>query len=442
MFRMRAMKLGAAVVAGAFLLTGCGAAGADTPKPSAAPSLPSLENASGEVAFWSSVTNMQPVVDEFNKTHPNIKVTYSVVPSGTAGGYAKLSTALQAGNAPDVATIEYPYLSGYASAGNLKPISDYVGEDVLGKFPGQITDLVKLGGKSWAMPYDAPPMAFYYRTDVLAEAGVAKAPATWDEFEAAGKALKAKNPNAYLASFYPNDANVLAGLAWQGGGKWFGVEGDSWKVTMDDPATAKVAQFWQRMVDQKIVKVEQAFSDEWSQDLQQSNVVGVVGASWSATGIISRTKGQEGKWAVAELPNWGKPANAMLGGSTFAITKDSKNPEAAAVFTQWMSTSQDAVKARGNSGSAWLAYPGLSDIAKNAFDASHFGGQDIYSVYQKASDAVLPGWNWGPDIASTLTPLHDGLGKITTGQTIEDTIKQADKSTTDALKSRGLSVTD
>ncbi|MBT8162424.1 sugar ABC transporter substrate-binding protein [Arthrobacter sp. GN70] len=398
-----------------------------------------MASASGNITFWSSVANMKPVVDAFNQSHPNIKVNYEVTPSA-APGYAKLSTALQAGNAPDVATIEYYRLPGYASNGDLQPISDYIGQADLGKFSGQVRGLVSLGGKSWALPYDAPPMVFYYRKDLLADAGVSTAPATWQEFEADARKLKSVHPDAYLASFYPDDPSTFAGLAWQAGAKWFSTEGDSWNVNLGDAATQKVAGFWQKLIDDKLVKVEQSFSDQWSQDLQKSTMAGVVGASWSATGIVSRTKGQEGKWAVAELPNWGTPADSMLGGSTFAITKTSKNPAAAAAFIQWMTTSPDAIKARGNVGSAWLAYPGLSDIAKANFSTAPFGGQDIFSVFQKASSTVSDGWNWGPKITATYTPLADGFGRLATGGTISEAINSAQTATVSDLKNSGLSV--
>ena len=121
-----------------------------------------------------------------------------------------------------------------------------------------------------------------------------------------------------------------------------------------------MADFWQKMIDAEIVKVSQAFSDEWSRDLSNGTVAGVVGGNWSATGIQKRTEasGQKGKWIAAQLPNWDAPAGAFYGGSSFDVTKSSKNPAAAAEFIKYLTTSPEAIKARGNTGSAFLAFPG------------------------------------------------------------------------------------
>ncbi len=97
-------------------------------------------------------------------------------------------------------------------------------------------------------------------------------------------------------------------MAWQAGAKWFGTEGDSWKIGVNDEATQKVASYWQKLIDQKIVKVSQAYSDEWSLDLANGNVVGVLGANWSATGIQKRTE-PAARRASGSLPNC--PPGAM-----------------------------------------------------------------------------------------------------------------------------------
>ncbi len=54
---------------------------------------------------WSWVPNLQTSVDLFNKTHTNIHVTWDSVPSGANGTYAKMFTAIKAGNAPDLGQV-------------------------------------------------------------------------------------------------------------------------------------------------------------------------------------------------------------------------------------------------------------------------------------------------------------------------------------------------
>ncbi|UVJ39480.1 sugar ABC transporter substrate-binding protein [Arthrobacter sp. CJ23] len=434
--KRRQLLLGAAsLMASAALITACGTG----PTPSAA-STPT-EDPSGTITFWSSLAGMDKVAAAFNASQSKIKVNFETVPNGANGGYAKLSTAITAGNGPDVATIEYPQLAQFASNGQLQPLDGLIDKAAtVDKLSEQVRSLVQFGDKTYALPYDAAPMIMWYRKDMLAKAGV-ETPKTWQEFEEAGKKLKAVAPDAYLASFNPNEPTLTASLSWQAGARWFGTEGDSWKVGVNDAATQKVATYWQKLIDQKVVKVQQAFSDEWSADLASGAVVGVLGANWSATGIQKRTEasGQKGQWIAAEVPNWGTSADAFYGGSSFNITKSSKNPAAAAKFIEYLGTNQDAIKARGNTGSAYLAFPGLTPVAQKAYDASYFGN-DIYAVFDKAYGTISKGWQWGPNWDITNTALKDAYGKLTTGGTVKEAVETAQKSTVAGLKQNGLSV--
>lgn len=395
-----------------------------------------------EITFWSSIVNMGPVVDAFNDEHPTIKVTFEEIPSGAAGGYAKLSAALSAGNAPDVATIEYPNLADYASQGQLTAASDISDDDLLAPYSEGIGDLVSFGGKTWAMPYDAPPMVYYYRADLFEQAGIDGPPATWEEYADAARAYKETFPDSYIGAFYPNDSTMFAGLAWQNGADWFSTGDDAWKVSIDDPASQEVAEFWQELVDEDLVKVEQVFSDEWSSDLASSTIASTIGASWSTSGIIARTADQAGDWRVAQLPGYGTDATALLGGSTFAVTKDSDSPEAALELARWLTTSPEAVTARGEVGSAVLADPALTDLARENFPLDHFGGQEVYDVFDEAAASVVPGWAWGPTMTSTSTSLGDEFAKVTSGTTLGQALETVQKSTVADLTKAGLAVSE
>ncbi|MGP0222047.1 MULTISPECIES: ABC transporter substrate-binding protein [unclassified Paenarthrobacter] len=432
--KRRQLLLGAAsLMASAALVTGCGSTPAAAPTPTQDPS--------GNITFWSSLAGMDKVAEAFNASQDKIKVTFETVPNGAAGGYAKLSTAITAGNGPDVATIEYAQLPQFVSNGQLQPLDGLIDKSAtVDKLTDGTRSLVQLGDQTYALPYDAAPMIMWYRKDMLDKAGVG-VPSTWEEFEEAGRKIKAVAPEAHLASFNPNEATLTAALSWQAGAKWFGTEGDSWKVGINDEATRKVGAYWQKLIDQKIVKVQQSFSDEWSADLASGAVVGVLGANWSATGIQKRTEasGQKGQWIAAEVPHWGTPADAFYGGSSFNITKSSKNPAAAAKFIEYLATSPDAIKARGNTGSAYLAFPGLTPVAQEAFDAGFFGN-DIYEVFDKAYSTIVPGWQWGPNWDITNTALKDAYAKLTTGGKVVNAVQTAQTATVAGLKQNGLSV--
>ena len=82
---------------------------------------------SGKVTltFWSWVPGISQSVGLWNKSHPDIHVNLNEVTSGDAGTYAKMFSALQAGNAPDLGQIEYATLPNFEHVGGLDDLSKY-----------------------------------------------------------------------------------------------------------------------------------------------------------------------------------------------------------------------------------------------------------------------------------------------------------------------------
>lgn len=421
----------AALVATSALVAGCAAA-----TPAADPV--KTETPKGEVTFWSFLSGMSDVAAAFNASQDDITVNFEEIPNGANGGYTKLSAAIESGSGPDVVGIEYDRLPGFAAAEQLAPVDDLVSDDILGEYDEQVRSLVSFGDAAYALPYDAPPMVIWYRQDVLEAAGV-EVPTTWDEFEDAARAVKAVNPDAYLTSFFTNEPQ-LAPMSWQAGAEWFSVEDDSWKVGVDDTKSQKVADYWQRLIDEDLVKKQLGFSDEWTADLNNGVVNAWVGGSWSASALKTRTEasGQAGKWIAAAPPSWGdEPTSALSGGTSFAIPANAKNSAAAAVFLEWLVTSPDAVEARGAVGTAYLAYPGLNEVAASVAPVDYYAN-DIYEVFDEASEN-LGAWAWGPKYDITATALKDS---VTASATLSDALASTQETTVDGLSKLGLDIKD
>jgi len=420
----------AALLSASVLIAGCSSS---NPEPAA--STPS-EAPTGTITFWSSLSGMADVAAAFNASQDDITVNFEEIPNGANGGYTKLSAAIESGTGPDVAGIEYDHLPGFVASDQLVGIDDLVDAKTLEKFDPKVSQLVSFGDTTYAMPYDAPPLVIWYRQDVLEAAGV-DVPKTWDEFEDAARAVKAVNPDAYLTSFFTNEPQ-LAPLSWQSGAQWFGVDDDHWKVDIDGDDSMKVADYWQHLIDEGLVKKQLGFSDEWTADLNNGVINAWVGGSWSASGLKTRTEGsgQAGKWIAAVPPSWdGKPSGALSGGTSFAITKNTDNAAAAAVFLKWLTTSPDAVTARGAVGTAYLAYPGLNDVAASVAPVDYYAN-DIYQVFDEASQN-LGSWAWGPSYDITATAMKDA---VTTAPTLGEALEQTQTATVDGLEKLGLDI--
>ncbi|WP_404429897.1 sugar ABC transporter substrate-binding protein [Microbacterium lacus] len=414
------------------LLAGCAAG--STPEestlvtPSTAPT--------GTLTFWSSLSGMADVAAAFNASQDDITVNFEEIPNGANGGYTKLAAAIEAGTGPDVAGIEYDRLPGFVANDQLTPINDLIGAELFDDYDPQVRELVTFGDAPYALPYDAPPLVMWYRQDLLDAAG-AQVPTTWDEFEEAARAVKAANPSSYITGFFTNEPQ-LAPLSWQAGAEWFSVEDDQWKVDINGDESTEVADYWQSLIDQDLVKPILGFSDEWTADLNSGVIAGWVGGSWSASGLKTRTEGagQAGKWIAAAPPSWdGEPSGALSGGTSFAITQNTKNSAAAAVFLEWLTTTTDSVAARGAVGTAYLAYPGLNETAAAVAPVDYYAN-DIYSVFDDASEN-LGSWAWGPSYDITSTALKDA---VTSEPTLGDALTKTQVATVEGLTALGLDI--
>ncbi|MEV6249061.1 sugar ABC transporter substrate-binding protein [Streptomyces sp. NPDC051742] len=420
------------------VLTACGGGGDDTAKDTA-----NKPNEPVTITFWGWAKGSKDVVDAFNASHTDIQVKFEEIPSGTAGGYAKISNAVKAGNAPDLVSIEYSSLPEFVSSGALQDIGGEFTEADRAKLLPQTVELTTLGGRTWAVPFDAAPQAFFYRKDLFAKYKV-EVPTTWDAFKKAAEQVKKADAKARIATFFPDDPTTFEAMAWQAGAQWFKAENDTWKIDTTDAATTKVTAYWQGLLDAGLVHKNASFSPEWTGSLKNGTTIGYLGASWGAGVLKGTLPEQNGKWAVAPMPSWdGKPASGMLGGTSFAVTKDSKRKAAAVTFAEWMSTTEDGVKARIASGtsSAFPAAAALRPVAKKAFDASYYGGQDIYALFEASGASISPNWAWGPTTGTTNTTIKDHFGKITQGGPgIADAVKAGHDATVAELTKRGLKV--
>ncbi|MFI6733221.1 ABC transporter substrate-binding protein [Nonomuraea sp. NPDC050451] len=429
--RITALLAGAAVSLSALAACGGTDPGASDAKPGA-----------DVITFRSFVKASDVVTAAFNKTHKDFQVKWENVPSG-GDYYTKLASSVKAGNVPDVAIVEYNQLPDVVSQGELEDLTETAGPVVAKTFPAQVQQLVNLGGKTWGIPRDVAPLVFFYREDFYDKHKL-ELPKTWDDYTKLLAEVKKADPRARGGIFATADAGVLAALSWQAGGRWYGTEGQSWKVSIDDEPSKKMAAYWNDLVLKGLVGTYNSTSDDaFFQAVQKGQVVSYICANWCAGALQSTVPDQKGKWAIAAVPSWdGQPASAMLGGSAFTVPKGAKHPEQALEFIKWITTDPEGMKAWLSSGTSSMlpAAPALLP-ATSAFKTDFYGGQDIFSVVSKAYESIPAGWTWGPSAGVTGTAISDSLGKVAGGEVkLADVLTGAQQAAVADFKNRGLSV--
>lgn len=396
------------------------------------------------IDYWSWLPSATQVVDKFNATHPKIHVKLQKI-AGGAPAYQTMFNALKAGNQPDVAMVEFDHLPNFRAQNGLTDISKCAPvKDLKKKVVGWTYNQVSLGGDAlYATPTDTGPLALYYRTDIFKQYGLTM-PTTWDQYMQDAETLHAKNPAISITSFTPQDAVMLQGLDWQAGAKPYVYNGDKFELDMNSAAVDKVSDYWQTMIDKKLVNTSiQPLTPAQYKAWDDGTIASTIGAVWLQGIQTSSSTASAGKWAVAPLPAWtaGQPAGANYGGATTAVLSGTKHPYEDAVFADWLSTDPAASKivfAGGGTGAS-LAY-----AKSGALDMKvpYYGNQEIFHVFQDGADTTDTSFQWAPDQTNLNNYLQDALAGAFTGTTtISEAYSAAQTKAAADLKSQSIPVT-
>lgn len=133
------------------------------------------------------------LIEKFNETHPNIKITLNVIPDAQE----VLMTRASADNLPDMFN-HWPTDAQYVQFAREGLLLDQSGEDYLSNIAPNYTDALKdADGHLYIVPYNMNYMGLYYNVDKFKEAGF-KEPTTWNELIDIAKKIKEKGETAFI----------------------------------------------------------------------------------------------------------------------------------------------------------------------------------------------------------------------------------------------------
>lgn len=390
--------------------------------------------------FWSWAPGSQEEVDAFNASHPDIQVKYTDAGGGETSS-AKLVTSVRAGNAPDVAAVEYTALPRLVVAGVPLDITEYV-SDVEDKFAEGTWAQTTFDGHTYGVPQDIGPMALVYREDVFAEYGV-EAPLTWDDFRTAAETIKAQNPDLTLASLSTDGWGWYAPVAAQAGEDWWSVSGDTWTVNIDGEKSREVMDFFQGMYDDGLIAADPILTPEYNKELNDGTMLSWPSAVWAPGVIEGVAPDTAGKWALAPLPRWeaDDPTVSFQGGSSVIVTSTSEHPEEAAEFAKWLNASEEGSEMVLNVQNAYPAALSAQEIATEQEPPTLMPQQtDYYEVVAEISKNTKP-VTWGPNTDVAAAAFTDAMNAaVANGTSWADALTATQKAVVDDMKKQGFNV--
>jgi multiple sugar transport system substrate-binding protein len=398
----------AALLLSLALLAGCGGGSSDDNAPSSQKSASSGEPVT--LTFWAWAPNIKKVVAMWNDAHPEIHVKVSTPAQGDAL-VTKLIAANKAGNPPDLAQAEYQALPSLLMSEAVADITKDV-EPIKGEFTDDTWNLVTFGDKVYGVPQDVAPMMLLYRKDLFKKYGI-DVPTTWNEFAAAARKVRQEDPKRYLTTFSANDPGWFAGLSQQAGANWWGVDGDTWSVGINDDASKRVADYWGGLVSEGAIADQPMYTPQWNKQLNDGTLLAWPTAVWGPAVLEGIAPDTKGKWAMAPLPQWssGEQVAGFWGGSSTAVMAKSEHPEQAAEFARWLNTDPQAVAGLIGISNVYPAStkgqsaPALDDPPAFMPNESDF--------FARAADIskTARGFTWGPDVNVTYQSYKDEFGR-------------------------------
>src|SRR5437016_969647 len=210
-------------------------------------------------AFWNQNAQMQAgwqsIIDEFNKTNPDITVKLVGVTGTNWSEYLDGTATLIAGG-------EKPDLMWVATEGvqllvnQLKialPLDDYIAKDkaqlqeYMDDVNPQLLKAFQVGSHQYELPYSWNPMVIYYNTKRLQDAGLQPPKPNWtrDDFLKYAQALTSGGKYGYA---FDNGGLFTSSIPWIYANGGAIVSDDFCKATVTDPKVEDALQFMHDLI--------------------------------------------------------------------------------------------------------------------------------------------------------------------------------------------------
>lgn len=154
------------------------------------------------MSWWGSQSRHDATVEAINVfMEKNPEITVLPEYQGWDGYHDKLVTQIASSTEPDVFQFDnYRYIADFASSGKLFDLAEYVGSTIdLSSFPADALLWGQYEGVQYGVPTGMNGSVCMYNKALFDQAGIEypKDDWTWEDFEAAGKAIHAIAPDIY-----------------------------------------------------------------------------------------------------------------------------------------------------------------------------------------------------------------------------------------------------
>lgn len=145
--------------------------------------------------LWEPISVVQPLIDEYEQSHPNVKIKY--VEQSKEDYRERLTSALAGGSGPDIFRMHNTWVPMFRTSLDPVPNSIIAPSDYLEVFYPESASSLSNGTEAVAIPLEFDSLSLYIN-DQIFDTYLKSPPTTWDELKALSTELTVKSENGII----------------------------------------------------------------------------------------------------------------------------------------------------------------------------------------------------------------------------------------------------
>jgi multiple sugar transport system substrate-binding protein len=325
-----------AAIAAVVLLAGCGGGG-----DSGSGGSDATTTARGPITYVQGKDNtntIRPLLDRWNKDHPDEKVTFKEQSDEADAQHDDLVQHFQAKDVEyDVVSVDVVWTAEFAAKGWLHPLKDSAALDTAALLPATVKTAT-YNNTLYAAPVTSDGGMLYYRKDL-----VPTPPKTWDEMMGMCSVAEENNMDCYAGQFFKYEGLTVnaAEAINTDGGKIVGDDGKTPEVNSAE-AAAGLGRLADAYKNGNIPKQAITYTEEEGRQSFQAGKLLFL-RQWPYVYSLATTEGGskvKGKFDVAPLPGTSGAGASSLGGHNAAVSAYSDHKATAVDFLKFLETEE------------------------------------------------------------------------------------------------------
>ncbi len=248
-----------------------------------------------------------------------------------------LKTRMVAGDEPDVFYMDIFQTPQFIDAGQLAAIDDVLTEEDMADFDSALLNAFKgEDGTLYGVPKDYSTLGLYYNKQMFEDAGL-EPPTTWEELEAAAKALTKDNVTGLSLQ---NELPRVQPFFYSNGGTMM----EDGVPTLNNEKNIEAYEFWLSLLENDYAKTPQELGVGWDGDAFASEMVAMtVEGTWMENSLIELNPDLE--YGVVPVPVAETEASMQFT-VAYSMSTNTESPEEAKELIKFLtSTEQQLVVA-------------------------------------------------------------------------------------------------